>query len=84
MALVTQANIDSVTTLQKKIGDVSRKLSKLQTLLLRVYGDIEQDSDPNLNDGRDWDELVTKYLPSYDTAITELKALAEALDRWPT
>lgn len=79
MALVTQENIDSVNTLQKKFGVVGTKVGELQQLLLRVHGDIEQESEPNINDGRDWDELVTQYLPSYDTALAELKVLVEAL-----
>lgn len=79
MALVTQENIDAVNALQKKFGDVGRKVGHLQQLLLRVHGDIEQESIPNLNAGRDWDELVTQYLPSYDTALAELKVLVEAL-----
>ncbi len=82
MALVTQANIDSVTTLQKKIGDVSRKVGELQLLLLAVFNRIDLSNE--LNDGTDWDAIVAKYIDNYDTTIAELKTAAEALDRWPT
>ena len=82
MPLVTQANIDAVNALQKKFGDVGIKVGELQRLLLAVFNRIDLDNE--LNDGTDWDAIVTLYLDDYDTAIAELKVLVEDLDRWPT
>lgn len=79
MALVTPANIESVTALQKKFGDVGIKVGQLQQLLLRVYNSIEQDSEPNINANADWNDLVALYTSEYTTALDELKALVAAI-----
>ena len=79
MALVTQENIDSVTALQKKFGDVGIKVGELQQLLLRVHNSIEQDRKPNINANADWLALVALYTDEYTTALAELKALVTAL-----
>lgn len=82
MALVTQENIDAVNALQKKIGNVGRKVGELQLLLLAVFQRIDLDNE--LNEGTDWDAIAAKYIDNYDTTIAELKTAAEALDRWAT
>lgn len=80
MANVTEENVTTIVDMEAQTRDVMASAGKLATFLHQVFDQIRLDQD--LNEGRDWDAMVTKYVPLYDTKLSELKALVEALPRW--
>ena len=80
MPVVTQDNVDQVTSTKASALAARVKSGEILWYLDSVLQRINLND--NLNAGTDWDEIATTYLPVYDTALGELKAIVEALPRW--
>ena len=80
MATVTEENVTTIVDMEAQVREVMVGAGQLATFLHEVFDHIRLDYP--LNDGTDWDEMVTKYVPLYDAELIALKALVEALPRW--
>lgn len=80
MAIVTEENVTTIVEIEAQAREVMVSAGNLATFLHQVFDQVRLDQD--LNEGRDWDEMVTKYIPLYDAKLAELKAIVEALPRW--
>ncbi len=80
MATVTETDVTTIVDMEAQVREVMVGAGKLATFVHQVFDQVRLDQD--LNEGRDWDAMVTKYVPLYDAKLTALKALVEALPRW--
>lgn len=80
MAIVTEANVTTIADTEAQVREVMVSGGALATFLHQVFDQVRLDQE--LNEGRDWDEMVTAYVPIYDAKLSELKVLVEALPRW--
>lgn len=80
MATVTQADVEFVTVTKQDFDALGSAAYKISGIMEQVFGRIRLDED--LNASTDFADITAIYLPKYDEALEDLKALAEALPRW--
>jgi len=77
MAAITQANVDTISGIRAQTTELMNKTVEFDEFMREIFNAVRQDK--NINVDRDWDVIVTKYVPDFQTKKAELVALIGAL-----